>query len=454
MSNATIINAPLTVNVADAAGITGALVTARPGTIINLTTTVSPFSLSIPAGTEKAGMGVFILLPQAQKFRLAATGVKGVSIIGGTGAADEILGTTASNNYTVELNNCERVGVYGTIFDQAASAVRMVGGTDFAIENCVMDKIRNDSIGGINARRIRIRNNRFLAGIVGEKFCHFNDGRNPVEGISEDACTALGGRWIDTGHADDMQLRSAGLGNHCRDLTITDNFMTGSKQCIVNFGADGPDYWERVLIARNNLSLIDAVPAIYSRGMDTEVIDNVVTIAPNGLTPRIFNERLNVSDRIRAGRNVAPGFTGPTVGAANVVPDGPTVTGDVVLPPVLPNLHVPQWAMPFISRPADPQQNIAPYWVESGGIVWYDSPTPPVAGMTLSIRRGRWAGYIGATWAFTWLRNGTPIGGQTQQRYVLQVGVDVPGTVITATCQGTNATGTGPVKTYDAVTVA
>jgi hypothetical protein len=427
-----IINAPRFVST-DRAGLPAAIAAATPGTVITLTEAGEPYDPNLNA-VSKGGYGVCVVLPLDQQVRITTSGgFSGLHFFGGRWSSDEITEVLNSTSNGVDLTGVSKSSWNGCHFIKNNNAFLLKAScSDIVLRRSLMEFSRADHMNIIGSVRVLLTENVMAQNGKGQKLCYFNDGRAPIENISQSSCTAQGGTWEDTAHNDGAQIRGGAT-----DTTVTYNAVSSFEiQGLVNFGTGGGDC-NRQLFAHNDLSNVGPW-SIWASGLNTEVRDNTVLAAPGFGAPM----RLGGTGPNRGGRNTAPNFQNP----AGVDLGGSTITGDAVDPPELPQVILPPWA-PEVEVPAAQPFDFAPYHLAGGGV--RPSGTKTV-GQWVTINRGQYAGTEGATWEYRWLRDGDPISGATAQHYQIQ-SADAD-SEITAQSRGTNANGTGPWHSYEPFT--
>lgn len=440
MSDWSIINAPQTV-AATSATLQAAINAATPGTIVEVATAGDPVSITLSG--VKAGYGVCIKLPPDQLIHPIISG-SGYHFFGGKFSGDLVVGGTAQTNNGVRiLAGASKVSIHGALFDMNQNAVQATDATDIWLRGVRAEVCRADGFNFVNTSRIKIEGCATGPGARGEKLCYYNDGRAPVENISQGTCTAGGGLWEDTSHNDGVQAR-----NTCYDVDIIGNTLNGFEaQGIVSFGSpDSLIYRARVV--QNTMPSVGS-NGIFLSGGDIECRDNALTPAPGASAISTISR--DGAGRIFGGRNSGGTWNSPS--GVDMV--SASLNGDAgVVAPAAPQIILPPWAPAVPTPPA--RSVAAPLYIAGGGIrvggfAWNAVPVSVSVGAWLTLNRGSFADTEGVTWEYRWKRDGTVISGATAQTYQT-VSADV-GATVTAEVRGTNAQGSGSWATYPGIPV-
>jgi hypothetical protein len=434
-----LINAPRTVPTT-AAGLSTAIVNAKPGDVLVIEEAGDPITLNLN-NRQKAGYGVCVQLPIDQKLRVSMSGgTSNIHFFGGNFSADEVTGNTDLANYGLDIaSGCSKISVQGSYFGQNASAIRVNSASDISITKSRFTISRADHAQTPTTSRMEMSENNFDSGAKGVKLCYFNDGRTPTENISSSNCSVAGGTWEDTSHNDVWQFRTG-----CADIIAKNNVVNAYLAAgFVTFGTAGPQPLQRCLVQGNVINDSDA-NAINVSGNHVEISGNTVPASPDAtVAPRITLVR-STDGFVRGGQNTAPAFTNPS----GVDLASGTINGDAVDSPEPPRIVLPPWA-PIVTTPSAIEAAVPTYIL--GGGIRPSSPSPSV-GTWLTLNRGLWKDVAGVSWEYRWRRDGTPISGATSQIY--QVVADDVGTSLDVQCRGINPQGTGDWYTYTARTPA
>ncbi|MFN6976504.1 MAG: LamG-like jellyroll fold domain-containing protein [Gemmobacter sp.] len=431
MSTFRIINAPKQTTVAAGPAVAAAIQAARPGEVVTVTAG-DPFFLRL-ADFSKPGLGVTVVFPASQIYKLQLLRVSGLNFRGGHISRDL---TAAFFTGDMPVNGADivsssRITIEKAFFSLNNNGVLLQDAQDIRIADCVFETYKSDAINaGVASTRIAISGNRILKTGRGNKFCYYNDGRPPVFNVGSGACVSGGGVWADAAHNDAMQMVG-----FCSNVTIEDNFVDAAVQGFVNFDGQAFSQTDRILVANNVLNGI-YIHGINIAGDDVEIRDNSAT----GASDSYANIRIaratrtgQGTARVRGGRNTADGSF---INAEGVDLGGATVTGDDVTPPAPPAVYSPPWA-PALADPA-PSPFGLPFRLSSSLLY---ANTPRVAGVYVSAQPGQWV-HEPTSFEYRWRRgdyNAAIIPGANAGVYQIQAG---DGFLLSCEARGTNAIGT------------
>lgn len=433
--------APKAISASSAAEVLATLSSAKPGSVITLTETVDPFLLRIEA--TYTNPGICLVLPKDQIVRTVCNRDAGIEILGGVHSAYEYAGNTdvsGPDAYSVALTGASRIAIRFASITNGGNLI--VGG---ATRDCIISDVlvswgMADTLQMVDIERVHI--NRMIGYDTFPVSYTLNfktDGSLPVDGGN---LSSQGYVWIDGPHQDLMQIRGVNF-----DITIEDCIVWGN-QGIVNYGSPS-GIQTRFALVNNDIRTTNS-GAVVHRGSDMLIEGNTIGFNPvRGSTfanVRMDINRVNPSDRIRAGLNKSDGttpaqFIGPTVGTP-VDLTGP-MNGDEVTAPEKPRMWRLPWA-PTLPAPVYEPWTRAPEWVRAPKIYYRDAApvTPPVVGEWLTIGLG-----VAKTlntplpedYDTRWLRDGVVIAGETSRVY--QVTADDVGKSISAELRVTDNNG-------------
>lgn len=472
----TIAGAPKLTNVMTEAALKAAISAAKPGEVITLTQTVTPFALTLDK--PKASPGICVVLPQDQKvaLTLAARELR-TELIGGTITNHPTTVTSSASKYSVFLTGASHFAIRGGTIGLAENiCVSGSLASDFVFEALQLEWPTVDffQLGGCS--RAILKNLFARKMIKGQKMRWFSDGRAPVDNVGQQANPGVtNGWWDDTQHNDGAQIRSnATSGNTNATSTTavpsTDFVLDNIDMWILGAGLVNYDYNpyndlgkhsnERMIVKNCDIRSVD-VGAINYSGKDIALYDNKFGSHPTSPGPsqvKIALKRFpnDPSSRIRGGNNVAvvnPNTPGDAPYFDSPIDLAGAPNGDATVDPIPPAFGVNRlpWA-PSFSRPAYADYTGAPVVMVAPKVYWWtgsatmdstvaaQSQVAPSTGTWLTVGQGATMGFENSTGEYQWKANGTVVG--TGRTY--QVKAADSGKTITAETRRTNTNGTGP----------
>ncbi len=436
--------APKFTTVSTSAALLSAINSAKAGQIITLDTVVAAFILTTT--NVIARPGCVVVLPATQIVKTSLSGAAGIRIIGGIHSADQYSGTVGSD-YSVNIQSCTRIGMYGFTLGQGDSGINAVSCTDLDIGSFLGEWTIADVLDVTGCTRSRIASGYVRHNIHGQQILWYDNGTLPQDAVGNGGGTYpyydnAPVHWNDTAHCDGLQFRLANV-----DLTIQNNDFNIVGQGIVDFGSGG-DSVTRALID-GNVVRTTAGSGIYVGSAGQTVQD--ITMTSNTVGEHLYETPSstvqctlvrNGTVRLQGGMNTA--LTGAQLFSPSGVTLGSgTLNGDAsVVQPTPPALGDLPW-MPSYSRPAYVPHTAAPYAIVPPEIYHTRNNAPPAnpsSGVYLTIGRGRVKGLGGETMEVRWRKNGSIIGGQTA-RVLQATGVATDSFV--GEVRHTDANGTG-----------
>jgi len=407
-----------------------AIAAARPGTTITVATAGANLALAL-SGAAKADPGVCVVLPVDQTVYLTVAGDTGIWFEGGTFAADWSVGETGGAFGVNMAIGSGRLSINGARFGKSQNCFYASGATDVILTNSVLEFPRSDAIQLNATSRFRWQASTTGDQFVGTQICYFTDGTTPVLGTSQAQCTTLGGTWQDGAHADLFQAF-----NGCTDIVIDDIEADFIGAGIVSYGTGAT--WNRADVTNCVLNTY-TTGAIDIIGTNLRIVSNTVGIHPTAGAAgpiRMEVEKIDGAATVRAGLNAVTGVGSVMIFPAGINPAAAENGDTVTAPTPVTGMTRPDW-FPTAATPS-PSPIAAPV---SGGEKPFicGAATTAVVGDYLTCGRGQWSGSGGATYAFRWTRDNTPISGATSSVYQVQA-ADSPSTV-RCEVQATNSAG-------------
>ena len=423
--------APVAAPDVPAASLRAAITTAVAGDVIYVAAG-APLDLNLN-GVAKSDPGVTIVFPPEQVFSIIASGLSNIHIRGGKCSANIAKGISNLNtNWGIRLADSSKFSIAGTYFTEGKMGISMLRCFDVVIQRNLFADHFNDAMNASGMTRGIIENNETTLGAKSEKMCFFDDGRQPIDGISAFACVEQGGEWRDAAHTDGIQV----LGS-CADILIKGNtFRLNEAQGVVAFGV-GSSFSQRIQI-EDNLIENASGNSINFTGDNILVIDNQINDSPDvSVKPRLALARFAVADRVAGGRNIV-GPNIPVTNPAGVDLVGAGITGDTITPPTPPIIAFPT-GTPASVLPPVPPVGLAGQ-LTKGAFRFIGELG---AGTYLSIFRGSWTDAVNPTWEYRFYKDGVLIPGATSRVFQIPPGYG-PETVLHAEVRAITAAGTSP----------